>query len=196
MRFFYTTTTGADKENFNPLLSLGGYQSSPVPNTRNNNLFSDITQLSILQNEPSYIGLFLQNTTGADVANIKLWFEYPENCYSKIEIAAVLPSLDPEGNPIIENINNIHSQPYDGDFYESNGQDNAVDLGELANNGLLGIWFKRTILTDAITTDYKDLFQKQGDRYIQKTLGVNDQIQFKLSWDLAYGAGAIGESEL
>jgi hypothetical protein len=196
MRFYYTSSVGIDKENFNPILSLGGYISSPVPNSRNNNLFGDITQLGIIQNEPTYIGLFLQNITGVDVANIKFWVEYPENCYSKIEIAAVIPSEDLEGNPIIEHVNNIHSQPFNGDFYEANGEVNAVDLGSLANNGLLGIWFKRTILTDAVTIDYSDLFQKQGDTYIQKSLGVKDQIQFKLSWDIAYGEGAIGEYEL
>jgi hypothetical protein len=185
MRFFYTTSAGINKEQTNPLLSLGGYQSTAVPNSRMNNLFGDITPLGMDRNEPIYIGLFLQNTTGAAVTNIKLWFDYPTNCYSKFEVAAVATTIDAESNPVIEHITNNYATPFSGTFYEADGVGNAVDLGDLASNGLLGIWIKRTILKDVIVADYAGQVTKPvgADLYVESELGTEDEISVNLSWN-------------
>ena len=182
MIFCYTSAS--NKEQLNPGLSLGGYLSSPVPNSRVNNLFGDITSLGIDRNEPVYIGLFLKNTTGTAITGVSLWFDYPTNCYSKLEIAAVMPLLDPEGNPIIEIINSIFSAPYNGVFFEATGQSNAISLGDIAKDGLLGIWFKRTILKDIILADYAGQVTKPlgQDMYIESVLGTQDEIDINLSW--------------
>ena len=184
MIFYYTSTLGINKEQLNPDLSLGGYISSLIPNSRINNLFGDITSLGIDRNEPVYIGLFLKNTTGASITEVLLWFDYPTNCYSKLEIAAVIPTVDLENNPVIEQINSIFSAPYNGTFYEANGQANAVDLGDIAKDGLLGIWFKRTILKDIILADYAGQVTKPlgQDMYIESVLGTQDEIDINLSW--------------
>ena len=185
MRLYYTTTadplTPQNKKN----VSLGGYQSSTViPNDELNNLFGDITPFGLNRNKAQYIGIMLKNETGGDLTDIMFHFNYPENCYYKLEIAAITPTLDSEGNYVIEHIDTQYSKPYTATFVEANGSDNAVNLGNLANNGLLGLFIKRTFDISAVNEDYSDYISKPSgsDLYEQKDLGTEDSIDMVFEW--------------
>ena len=185
MRLYYTTTAGYLESQTKKSSSLGGYQSSlVVPNDDLNNLFGDISPFSINQNKAQYIGLMLKYETAGDLPDMLFYFDYPDNCYSKLEIAAITPTTDPDGNYLIEHVDTQYIKPYSATFVEADGVDNAVNLGNLANGSLLGLFIKRTLDLDDINEDYADYISKPSgsDLYEEKTLGIEDSIDLVFNW--------------
>lgn len=137
-----------------PENSLGGYVSQNiVPNGQLGNLFSMISEYTIDNEKISIIGLFIKNEGLVTENDVTLYFNYPENCNVKLEVAAVIPAQDTNGGYYIESIVNGESLPYDGVFYEADGQENAVNLGNIEAGKYLGIWLKRSILSTVKLTD-------------------------------------------
>lgn len=187
LKLYYTTTKGEDEEQQKASNSLGGYKSSNLfQNDSFNNCFGDISTYTINNNnQDQYIGLILKNE-GASKTNINLYFDYPEDSYSKLYIAAVDLATDSDGFGYMENVQTFHSSPTYGTFYEANGVDNAVNLGDLAQNEAIGIWIKREMLVDTIKEDLDDFViedPENSDRVIQKTLNQSDTIEMVLSYD-------------
>jgi hypothetical protein len=155
MKLYYTSPTAQDAIQADPRLSLGGYKAlSPIPNSAFDSLFGEISQFLLSKDIPEdeYIGLILKNETGSAVTNLWLWFEYATDCYSKFLVAAVDLSLDSAGVYKMEHIPNRNSAPFYAEFYEASGVENAVSIGNLAIDGMLGLWFKRTLVDDLATT--------------------------------------------
>lgn len=152
MRFYYTTPVEEGYTQNRADLSLGGFRSAnPAPNASPRNLFSDVSIYSIRTNRPEYIGLVLRNETGVAVT-ATLHFTYPENCQMVYAVAAV--DLNADGQ--MEHIDTPYQAPYFAEFYEANGEANAVDLGEMAANESMGIWLRRSLNIEAITGQYSD----------------------------------------
>jgi len=190
MYLYYTSVTEAEATQSKPYLSLGGYKSSSkVQNSKLNNLFGDITPLTISNyNQDEYIALVLKNTLTADATNIKLWFEYPDNVYSKLYVAAVDMAEDSTGELYMEHVDTKNSQPLVGDFYEADGEDNAVDLGDISAGSQIGIWFKRELLLDFIKEDQELVYEADptdntGYKVIERVLGKQDEIKIAISYD-------------
>jgi hypothetical protein len=141
-------------------LSLGGFPSSTViPNDQQNNLFSSITQYAIQNELREVIAIILKNESDSELSNIEFYFDAPENAIGKFQIAAVALSLDSKNQYAMEEIGNNQSLPYSAEFHEATGIENAVSLGPLGANKMLGLWIKReidaTIKTDdEMWTDY------------------------------------------
>lgn len=183
MKLYYTTSAGTDKEQKKTVNSVGGYKSSTrVPNSQLNNLFGDISTYTYQNDKTHYIALFLNNDTGSDVSDVELYFSYPENCYTKLEIGAVTPTQDADGEYYIERLNDYDSAPYSVIFYEANGESNKVNLGDITNGSSLGLFVKRTLSKDVIDDDYDNLVEKDGDTYSQKQLDQQDSIDIVISW--------------
>ena len=194
MKFYYTTTAGENLEQRKKEVSLGGYKSSTlVPNNYLNNIFGDISLLTIQRNQEMYIALVLVNETGGDITNLNAWFVYPtddENnniSDTKIEIAAVLMSQDDEGVDIMENVENMYSAPYSANFFEADSEDNKVTLiSSFTNGDKIGIWLKRSLLIDKIKSDYNSMVVKDQDNsdiYKEVSLPTEDNIGLVLEWD-------------
>lgn len=188
MYLYYTTITGNESEQIVPALSLGGYKSSSrLQNSRFNNLFADISNLTIVNfNQNQYVGLVLKNELGAIKTNVKLWFDYPAKCYSKFRVAAVDMSLDSSNALQMEHIDNINSQPLSGDFFEADGADNKVSLGDMAINEQIGIWIERSLLLDFIKSDQSAIYEDDTDkpgRVKEIPLTKEDDIKINISWD-------------
>ena len=152
MQLYYTNSQKAEGEQNNPLLSLGGYISiSPVPNDYLGNVISDISRLAIDNKSRETIILALKNTLLNDVDNVKIWFEYPTDdednniSHIKLELAIVDPTVDDCGDFKFERINSISASPLYATFIEANGNDNAIDVGEILSGRSVGIWFRKTI---------------------------------------------------
>ena len=153
IKLYYSNSKIYLTEQKNPSESLGNFPSSSVvPNNYMSNLFSMISQLTIENDTQEVIGVFLKNEEGVDISDLTLYFDYPENSQSKIEVAAVTPSQDSEGRHYIESIPNMNSLPYDATFYEADGVENKVNLGDLEADAYLGLWFKRTLNSGLIKT--------------------------------------------
>src|ERR1035437_3281704 len=134
MKLYYTNPTTEEVVQSDTRLSLGGYKaSSPEPNDSFDNLFGEISQFTLSKNVPEdeYIGLILKNETTYNIQGITLWFNYGDNPFSVFKIAAVNLTADISGVLKMEHISSRTSKPLYADFYEANGQANAVEIGDL-----------------------------------------------------------------
>ena len=188
MRLYYTVIQGDEVIQVSSRFSLGGFKSqSRVPNSQIGNLFSDISNSTVSSyNQNQYMGLVLINELTVPVINAKVWFVFPDKCYSLLRIAAVDMAADQNGNMQMEHIQTIYDKPLMADFVEADGEDNKVGIGDLAVGEKVGIWIERELLLDFIKTDqnavYKDDPVNLG-RVLPVPLTTLDDIQIGISWD-------------
>lgn len=58
MRLYYTVSSGYNDPQSKLVNSLGGFKSStPVPNDQDNNVFDELSLLSLVKGKTQYIGL-------------------------------------------------------------------------------------------------------------------------------------------
>lgn len=186
MKLYFTTSGEADTVQSKPTLSLGGYKSSsPVPNNILDNLFGELSLLTIKENRDEYIGLIAVNESGAEITGCNIYFVHPEDSYSEYKIAAILPATDGDGNNYIESIPSRYSKPLYSDCVSAD-IDNKYSIGTIANGSAVGIWIKRELLVDFIQTDSNDIYETDPDnirRYIAKNPSTQDSIQIIIEWD-------------
>jgi len=203
MKLYYTSPTAQDQIQSDARLSLGGYKAlSSVPNNSFDNLFSEISQFLLSKDIPEdeYIGLILKNETEDDIEDLSFWFEYPIDCYSKFLVAAVNLSVDANGVLCMEHISNKNSKPLYADFYEADGEENAVSFGSMEGGGMLGLWFCRRLVEDLATTVQTDsnLYEVDTEHtdMVKSKIPIKfDSITIHFSWEEYYG-GAVGEELL
>lgn len=188
MYLYYTVVLGNEAEQGNPVLSLGGYKSSSrLVNSKFNNLFSDISNLTVTNyNQNQYVGLVLKNELGAAKTNVQIWFEYSAKCYSKLRVAAVDMVAGTDGTLQMENVQNLNAKPLNAEFYEADGELNKVNIGDLAAAEQVGIWIERELLLDFIKTDQEAIWEDDpdnGGRVREIPLTKTDDIQLGISWD-------------
>jgi hypothetical protein len=189
MRLYYTVSSEPEVQQTKPNLSLGGYKSSsPIQSSIIGNLFGDISMYTVKNNNQNqYIGLVLKNETGGIIENVKLWFDYNDDCYSNIKVASIDLSVDGDGRYVMERVSSINSKPIYAEFFEANTEVNAVDLGGLQVDETIGIWLKRSFLIDKIKEDQNNIYQKvPGNEYLYEeiVLDKEDNIELSISWDI------------
>ena len=164
MELFYTTSAGFNQLQVEPIKSTGGFKSSTTPkNDDFDNLFGEVACYSINQNRDEYLALMLVNTTGATATNVQLWLVPPvdpEVPYSNIQVAAVLPANDSEGNPKIERTRDRYARPFIGTFADATEASRLV-IGDLAVGESLGLWFRRILLIDNINEDQSNIYERE-----------------------------------
>ena len=200
MKLYYTSITAENAVQTDPRLSLGGYKAlSPLPNDAFDNLFSEITQFMLSKTpEDEFIALVLKNETGAEVNNLWLWFSYPDGCFSKYLIAAVDMTADANGVLQMEHVPNRNSKPLYADFYEASGQVNAVEIGTVAIDGMVGIWIQRSLidgLTDSIQAE-NNLYKtdpNNADLVVPIVPDKQDAISIHMEWGATYYGSPIGD---
>lgn len=191
MKLFYTTTQKQDVEQLSKELSLGGCKSST--SIINSNIFPPISITTEERLLDEYIALILWNDTLDVAENVELWFDYPkdelgiETNLAKIEIGAI--SLD--SNNKMNTISNIYSKPSGITFYEANGIENSVGLGNIEPSKGLGIWFKRSLIKDRV------LLKKSNDvlydNFVKKSQPITvEDINLTINWGLQYYGGDLG----
>jgi hypothetical protein len=188
MKLYYTIISKEGDLQEKPGLSLGGFKAlNPVRNSEMNNLFPDISPISISNyNQNRYAALMLVNDTDNLVLNVKLYFTYNQNCYSKFRVAAVELATDSEGFEQMEHIDTSFSKPLMAEFFEAEGVDNAVELGDLPSGDKIGLWIERELLLDIIKEDQELIYEPDPDkleRYKERILDKLDNISINISWD-------------
>lgn len=121
MRLYYTGSSKPAIPQTNPDKSLGGFMSSSLlPNDFFNNIFSDVSKLSIQNKlvETRAVALLNEEIDG-DVESIRLYYIYPENTQIKLQVAAVRTTLDNCGDPVMEKIPSLRGKPLYATFYEA-----------------------------------------------------------------------------
>lgn len=185
IKIYYTTPEREGVEQIRPMLSLGGYRASnTVPNDEFGNLFGEITKLSVDKNKDEYRALVLKNEGSDPLVNVKLWFTYPEKSYSKFLIAAVQMSADENNELVMEHVNTIYSRPMYAEFFEANGEIDAVTIGNMSVGAQVGIWLKRVLNIDVITEDQNSNLQydEQTKLYKEIPLETSETIGLVIDW--------------
>lgn len=183
MKLYYTGASEFEGEQKDPASSLGGWISSTqIPNGLKSNMFGSLSEYTISNDFREVIGIALKNTTGAEIADITAYFTPdPDNALAKFKIAAVQVSGGGSCGWFIETIDSNKALPYNGTFYEAEGQENAVSLGTLAADAFLGIWIMREIDQEAVaaqkTCDQLDSDYTEGN--VLKTIEVP---KFNIEW--------------
>lgn len=188
MRIYHTVSSKPLDPQPKVGLSLGGYRSSTyLRNDSLGNMFGGVSMYTVKNsNQDQYLAFVLRNELGFDIENVKLWFEYDEDCYSNILVAAVNMSTDSDGNLYMEQVRDINEKPLYAEFFEANGEANAVDIGSLVGSETVGLWFRRSLLIDKIKEDQDKIYEKLPTdeyRYREVVLPKFDSIDIKISYD-------------
>ena len=183
MRFYYTGASVKDQSQDRIEHSLGGMMSSSVvPNDMFSNVFDDLSQKTVDDNKSQIIALILKNEL-EDVTNLSFYFKVPENPFCKIEIGVTVPGGDLETGFFLEQISNMNASPYNVTFHEAIDADKLeLDLPIFKFGDCLGIWFKRTLLPDAIKslTD-TDTIAENVDNPVK--LPTQETFELNIDWD-------------
>lgn len=182
MRLYYTTSQEQGAEQVTARLSIGGQRSgTPLPNGRLNNLFGDITNFTANSNTDKFIGLILLNESGGQATNVRIWFTYPDGAQAKFLIAAVSLS-----NGSMERLLDNTSEPLIGEFYEADGEANAVTVGNIADGAAVGIWIQRKLDLDAIKAVQTDGFYERDtetqNQYKEVELPTEEEIIISIDY--------------
>lgn len=183
MQLYYTGALTYLGEQLKSELSLGGFVSSSlVPNGKLEAIFPEISLYTIDKNDIEVRAIVLKNESTFVVNNIRLWFVYPTNSYSKLEVSAVNLSQDSNGGYYMEKVLDTHSLPYYAEFYEADGEVGAVSLGSLGAGSSLGLWLKRSLNKESIETVY------ECENLNSLSLGgeeieTREEIQLIIDWD-------------
>ena len=155
MQLFYTTTTGYDNEQPNVQASLGGYKSStPVTNDDFDNLFGEISVMTIRSCRDEYRAIMLKNTMSVTARKVKVRVVTPEDGLATFRMAVGKVSVpDKYGFRSMENIPSIYGRPFRAQFVDMTG-DTVLEVGELSPNAEVGLWICRHINAEKAKEQY------------------------------------------
>jgi len=184
MQLYYTTSAGEDEEQLLPQASLGGFKSSTAfRNDDFDNLFGEISTLTLKQNRDHYIGLMLVNEEQTDKTNVQIWIEKPETSICDFQIAAVDPAMK-DGVYQIERTREIYNRPVYANFVTTD-ELNKANVGTLTAGSYLGLWFKRS-LTEEAASGNEEFYEEDPDRnkmYREKAKSLLEEVKIQISWD-------------
>tara|TARA_R110002020_G_scaffold78595_1_gene197527 strand:- start:216 stop:749 length:534 start_codon:yes stop_codon:yes gene_type:complete len=176
MNLYYTGAANLDEAQQNPTLSLGNYISSTqVPNDFLGATFEEISKLKITRGSKQVFMLALKNTTGSTATDVTIYYDYPTSNKYSLQLAFVSPS-----NDLFEKIPSNQSSPLSATFVEYSGVGNAVNIGDIANNAYIGVWFRAELVAsnvDQLTCD--ELY----DNYVAETVTPTEE---SLSFVISY----------
>ena len=184
MKIYYT---GADS--FNAVQkdkdkSLGGYLSqTQVPNDLIGNLFGDVSMYTIDKSLRETRALIVHNDSGGALVNFSIHFDKLTGSLGLFEVAAVLLTLDGNGELYMEKIDNIRATPYVGDFVEADTVANKQLISaSLADGAYVGLWLRRSIdsKTDATQFNCDTLW---AAHLAEEEQVIKGQVDTTLSWD-------------
>lgn len=172
VRFLYTGSNIFMGDQTDPERSLGGFCSKSLLPNRVNNLFSDVSYLSQLNETEECRAIVLENNSGAIINQMFLGYSYDKDLYD-IQIAIV--DLTADGK--MEIIGNSKDLPYYATFEEAyvdvdNSIDNSLLFEDIEIDKKIGIWIKRKIKPRPI--------QSCADLSLNSQSNVVKNLEFKI----------------
>lgn len=147
MKLYYTTTTGYENAQPNIQSSLGGYRSStPVMNDDFDNLFGEVSVMTIRSGRDEYRAIMLKNEMQVTARKIKIRVRQNEDsiCMFRMAVGKVgVPNK--YGHRSMENVMSVYSKPYRAQFVDMVGEETVLEVGELAPGAEVGLWVCRHI---------------------------------------------------
>lgn len=155
MIFLYSGASVPDAQQPDPAKSLGGYASkSLIPNGFLTNIFSTITKTTVNQNQKEIRLIVLKNLLSVTATAVRIWSVVQDapTGFSKVKLAAVAPATDPKcGFQYFETVFNDQAIPYQATLDYHEGEANAIVVGDIAPNAMIGIWIQRELNMDSFT---------------------------------------------
>jgi hypothetical protein len=149
MQLLYSGAEAPNKQQTDPNKSLGGYvSSSQIINGKLNNLFAPITKEDVKNNRTSTRLVVFKNDNSIKT-NFKVFTTH--TALATYQVAAVSPGLDSLSNPIFELIQDEQGIPYQATLSSCDTLPNALIIGTIAANTIIGIWIKRTLALENFT---------------------------------------------
>ena len=188
MKLYYTVSSYQDTPQQNIGLSLGGYRSSTfVRNDEMNNLFGDISLMSLKQNKSQFIAIMMKNELDVVAGNVRLFFSFPMPTQCIYQLAAVIPTKDSDGNDVMERTETIYSKPMYGTFVSPTEQSPAI-IGDMQPGQQVGLWICRSLDLDAAMEEYNDVAEIDpaftlGKRYKKKVQNTEENVNLNIFWD-------------
>lgn len=188
MQLFYTTTTGYDNEQPNVQSSLGGYKSStPVTNDDFDNLFGEISVMTIRSGRDEYRAIMLKNTMTTTARKVKVSVAMPEDSIAMFRMAVGKVGVPNKyGYRSMENVPSIYSKPFQAQFKDM--VDGAVlEVGDLASGGEIGLWVCRHIDAEKAREQYNlvcepDPTDPTARRFRPVAKSKTETIDITISW--------------
>lgn len=147
MKLYYTTTTGYNNEQPNVQSSLGGFKSAtPVVNDDFDNLFGEISVMTIRSGRDEYRAIILKNEMTAVARKVRVSMVPPENGIATFKMA-----IGKVGNPnkygykSMESVSSVYSKPFQGEFVDMTDEGAVLEIGNLAAGEEVGLWVCRHI---------------------------------------------------
>ena len=138
MNLYYTTASGYNEAQPNPSISLGGYKSSTlVGNDDFDNMFDEISIMSIRSGRDEYRAIIIRNDFVVSMTNleVKVVADPDAICTYKLAIAP---------------LNGI-------DKYRRRFMEHVLTIGNLAPEEEIGLWICRHIDKDAAKEQYENV---------------------------------------
>lgn len=188
MQLFYTTTTGYDNSQPNVHSSLGGYKSStPVTNDDFDNLFGEVSVLTIKNGRDEYRAIMLKNTMTVTARKIKVSVSSPQDGIALFRMAIGKVGVPNKyGYRFMENIPSVYSKPYQAKFVDM--VDGAIlEVGDLAPGAEIGLWICRHIDQDKAREQYnlvceRDITDPYARRYKPVETPKTETVDITVSW--------------
>jgi hypothetical protein len=179
--------TGAAKHwgvQTDPSKSLGGYVSSSlVPNGALNNLFPAINKDDVVRDLKKTRLIVLK--TSLQMTNVRIWTE--SAMFATNYIACVQPAMV-NNEPVFEQVPNEFSIPYQAVLVAAEGEDNYINVGDVAANTYIGIWIRRQVNTADFTQldglpGIEQLTDTELEELIDNQTGIDEcQCQVIIDW--------------
>lgn len=161
LKLYYSGGKGTSDSTSYPAKSLGQYVSATEVPDGLNNLFADISAMTLQNKKTEYRAIVLTNESEDEIlTNLSVWVEDPDsgdsdefnNSLCEFQLAWVDLSVVNEcALPKFPySSTDIYKSPLGATFYPVTGQENALDLPNLEPGLSIGLWVKRIIKDSAL----------------------------------------------
>lgn len=158
MNLYYTTASGYNEAQPNPSISLGGYKSSTlVGNDDFDNMFDEISIMSIRSGRDEYRAIIIRNDFVVSMTNleVKVVADPDAICTYKLAIAP-LNGIDKYRRRFMEHVATVNNKPFHATFVDMT-PDAVLTIGNLAPEEEIGLWICRHIDKDAAKEQYENV---------------------------------------
>lgn len=158
MNLYYTTTTGYNEAQPNPSISLGGYKSSTlVGNDDFDNMFDEISIMSIRSGRDEYRAIIIRNEFSISLTNltVKVVADPDAICTYKLAVAP-LNKVDKYGRRSMENVATVNNKPFHATFVDMT-PDTVLTIGNMNPEDEIGLWICRHIDKEKATEQYENV---------------------------------------
>lgn len=158
MNLYYTTASGYNEAQPNPSISLGGYKSSTlVGNDDFDNMFDEISIMSIRSGRDEYRAIIIRNDFVVSMTNleVKVVADPDAICTYKLAIAP-LNGIDKYRRRFMEHVATVNNKPFHATFVDMT-PDAVLTIGSLAPEEEIGLWICRHIDKDAAKEQYENV---------------------------------------